>query len=238
MAVYVFIGGKANKEIMTNKIERHALCLINKSRPKVLYCPYAAVNNMEKSILRFHNMMMGIDCDIYDMSIDDIDRFDELLNEADCLYIGGGYSDDLVELFIKNGLDKILRKYMNSNKIFIGSSAGAMLFTACSMGDKYVYNDNFHSYNYKMVKCLGLFNMIICPHYQNEDLIIFNDEIKNYDIDAFGIEEDTALIINDNQYYVIKEDLRRSLYYFDKNTKIMKSLYEGEVYEKIGGFRV
>ena len=66
---------------------------------------------MEKSISRFHTMMNGIDCDIYDMTIDDIDRFDELLNGSDCLYIGGGYSDDLVELFIKNSLDKILRKY-------------------------------------------------------------------------------------------------------------------------------
>ena len=143
----------------------------------------------------------------------------------------------LIELFKKNHLDEILLKYINSNKIYAGVSAGAMLYCKACMGDKYMYYDNFHNYNYKMVEGLGLLNIGICPHYQNEDLIIYNDEIRKYNYDAFGLEEDSAIIICDNNYYVIKEDSRVSAYYFSSNDYIMKDLKEEIKYEKLGGFR-
>ena len=88
-----------------------------------------------------------------------------------------------------------------------------------------------------MVEGLGLLNIGICPHYQNEDLIIYNDEIRKYNYDAFGLEEDSAIIICDNNYYVIKEDSRVSAYYFSSNDYIMKDLKEEIKYEKLGGFR-
>ncbi len=230
MAIYALIGGKANKPNPTNKIERYITSLAKKDKPKILYCPYAAINNVDKSINSFHRLMNGICCSITDLTIDNMDSFDSLLNEADILYIGGGHCDDLVELFKAKGLDKILLKYINSNKIFAGSSAGAMLFSTYSMGDKYMYSDNFHNYNYKMVKCLGILDMILCPHYQNEDIIVFNDAIKEYDSIAFGLEEDTCLIVDGDTFYPVKEAGYNSLYYFDKN-KLMIPLYEGNTYK-------
>ena len=113
-----------------------------------------------------------------------------------------------------------------------------MLLTKASMGDKYMYSDNFGNHNYKMVDCLNLLDITICPHYQNEDLIVYNDELKEYNCDAFGIEEDTMLVISDNKFYVIKESNNLSLYYFDKDRDyLMIPLYEGELYEKNSGFR-
>ena len=231
MAIFALIGGKANKPNPTNKIERHIASLAKKSRPRVLYCPYAAINNIEKSINSFHRLMEGIDCEIIDLTLDNMKDFDTLLDNSDILYIGGGHCDDLVALFIKEGLDKILMKYIDSDKIFAGSSAGAMLFSSYSMGDKYMYTDNFHNYNYKMVKCLNILNIILCPHYQNEDLIVFNDEIKDYHDDAFGLEEDTCLFINGDSFYIIKEEGFRSVYYFNKDNRIMKPLYEDNIYK-------
>ena len=232
MVTFCLIGGKVNKEPLTNKIEAH----LNKERPKVLYIPFAMPNN-EKSNKRFELITKGLNLDIHYMKLNEINDFDSLLNEADILYIGGGISDDLIELFKNNNLDKILIKYLNSNKIYAGLSAGAMLYCKACMGDKYMYTDNFHNYNYKMVEGLGILNIGICPHYQNEDLIIYNDEIKNYDYDAFGIEEDGALIINDKYYYVIKEEPNISVYYFNKDNYIMEDLKEGINYEKPCRFR-
>ena len=236
MVTFCLIGGKVNKEPMTNKIEAHLIKLSNKSVPKLLYIPFAMPNN-EKSNKRFELITKGLNLDIHYMSYDELDNFDSLLNDTDILYIGGGISDDLIDLFKNKNLDKILIKYLNTNKIYAGSSAGAMLYCKACMGDKYMYTDNFHNYNYKMVEGLGLLNIGICPHYQNEDLIIYNDEIKKYDYDSFGIEEDTALIIKDNYYYVIKEEPSVSLYYFNKNDYIMKDLKEGVYYEETSSFR-
>ncbi len=237
MATFALIGGKENKEILTNKIERHLAMLTNKEKPVFLFCPYAALNNINKSIDKFHNLVKDINCDIIDLTLENVGQFESLLAKCDILYIGGGHCDDLVKFFKDNHLDDILYKHINDNIIFAGSSAGAMLFTKYSMGDKYVYHDNFHNYNYKMVECLGLLNITISPHYQHEDLVIYNDELKNYPYDAFGIEEDTMVVINDNSFYVIKEEKNKSIYYFNKELNYkMIPLYEGENYEN-GSFR-
>ncbi len=236
MVTFCLIGGKVNKEPLTNKIESHLVSLTKKERPKILYFPFA-MPNYEKSNKRFELITKGISADIHYMELNDIANFDNLLNEADILYIGGGISDDLIDLFKSRGLDKILIKYLNTDKIYAGLSAGAMLYAKASMGDKYMYSDNFHNYNYKMVEGLGLLDLGICPHYQNEDLIFYNDEIKKYNYDAFGLEEDTGIVIGDNYFYCIKEESFVSAYYFMKEDYVMRDLKEGAKYEKIGGFR-
>lgn len=231
MAIYALIGGKVNREKVNNHIEEKLLSLTHKKTPIVLFCPFAVLDE-EKSISKFHHMMEGLDCKIIDIYKKDISKFDEYLNQADILYIGGGVSDDLIRIFESYHLKEILLQYEKTNKIYAGSSAGAMLFTVISMGDKDMFVDNFHTYNYKMVHGLALLNISMCPHYQNEDLILYNDEIKKYGLLSFGIEEDTCLLIDGSSYSVIKDDLRMSLYQFHpKNDYIMKPLYEGEVYE-------
>ena len=104
MAVYALIGGKSNLEVKVNKIEQHILSLTNKEKPKLLYCPYAS-SDYEKSNSRFKELVSNLSCNLYLMSEKDYEKFDELLNWCDCIYIGGGASDDLVELFKSKGYD-------------------------------------------------------------------------------------------------------------------------------------
>lgn len=238
MALFALIGGKTNKEILDNKIEKHIVSLANKDKPIVLHCPYASLNSIDKTNEKFKNLMNGIECNIIYLTLDNLDKFEELLANSDILYISGGWCDDLVKFFKENKLDVILKKYINTNKIFAGSSAGAMLYTRASMGDKHVYYDNFHHYNYKMVECLGILDITICPHYQNEDLVVYNDELRKYPYSAFGVENDTMVVIDGNMFYTVKEDNNRSSYYFDyDNDYLMIPLYEGVEYEKNSGFR-
>ena len=231
MAIYALIGGKVNRENQRNQIEARLIKMTNKIEPSILFVPFA-VKDEESSVIKFKKMMNNLPCKINIMYKKDISLFEDYLKNTDILYIGGGVSDDLIDIFLKNHLDDILRKYESGNIIYAGSSAGAMLYAKVSMGDKYMYQDNFHTYNYKMVYGLGLLNISICPHYQREDLIIYNDEIKEYGLDSFGIEEDTCLIIDGSSFFVLKDDLSNSVYYFDSNENyLMSSLYEGEIYE-------
>ena len=231
MAIYALIGGKVNREKVNNRIEKTLLSLTKKENPTVLFCPYAS-SDIEKSIMKFHKMMDGLSCTILDLTYSNSDSFEALLDMADVLYIGGGMSDDLIAYFKEKKFDEILRKYDKSDKIIIGSSAGAMLLAHVSMGDKYMYMDNFHNYNYKMVFGLSILNISICPHYQNEDLIFYNDEIKEYGLLSFGIEEDTCVVIDGLKYYILKDDKKMSVYALSpKDGYKMKPLYEGELYE-------
>lgn len=236
MVTFCLIGGKQNKYPMTNRIEKHLIDLTKKDNPTILYFPFAA-SNYEKSNNRFKEIINDLNVNVIYMTPDMISDFDNLLNKADILYVGGGISDNLIKMFKENKLDIILKKYINTNKIYAGSSAGAMLYCKASMGDKDMFYDNYHYYNFKMVDGLGLLNVGMCPHYQNEDLIFYNDEIKKYDYDAFGIEEDASVIINDNKFYCIKEEKNVSAYYFNKPEFVMNNLHEGKVYEKAISFR-
>lgn len=238
MAIFALIGGKRNNEKITNRIEEHLLSLTKKENPTILFCPFAKLNDINRRINRFNEKMAKFKCNIINMTFDNLGCFDSLISNCDIFYVDGGCCDELVSFFKKNNLDKILLSHINDNIIFAGSSAGAMLYTKASMGDSHMYYDNFHAYNYKMVNCLNILNITICPHYQNEDLILYNDEAKNYNCDGFGIEEDTMLVIDNNRFYVIKEETKLSLYQFDSsNNYKMVPLYEGVCYEKNSSFR-
>ncbi len=231
MAIYALMGGKVNRDNLRNQIEARLLKMTSSACPRVLFCPFA-VKDEKKAYLKFEAMMKGLDCQLSVIYKSDIKSFEESLLNTDILYVGGGVSDDLISIFKEFHLDDILRKYENRNIIYAGQSAGAMLYCKVSMGDKYMYVDNNHTYNYKMVDGLGLLNISICPHYQREDLVLYNDEIKEYKVNSFGLEEDTCLIIDGNSFYVLKDDLERSVYYFNpEKDYLMIPLYEGEKYE-------
>ena len=152
------------------------------------------------------------------------DNIDEDIKWADVFYFGGGHSEDLINT-IKNA--SVYDKIFNSNKIICGISAGAIMLSYSGMGDRYAYTDNFSTYNYKMVKGLGVLPFTVCPHYDHNGLWIYNDECKDYDLCGFGLEDDTGIIVYDNKVIVIKQDYSKSVYFFDKDNdyKVMP-LYE------------
>ena len=225
--IFVLIGGK-NKDSKLNIIEAKAFSLSNKEKPFVLYIPFAA-KDIDKSYNKFKDLVKGLNCEIECLNFKNINNVRSLFDKADIIYVGGGVSDALVNFFKVNKLDNLLREYLATDKVYVGSSAGAMLVSIIAMGDKDMYSDNYHNYNYKMVNCLGILPISICPHYQNEDLVIYNDAIKSLDMPSFGIEEDTALVVDNNTFYVIKDDKKRSIYYYNKNNKMMP-LYENQIY--------
>lgn len=237
MSIFALIGGRGSSLVLNNSFEKHLIQLTSKPNPIVLFCPYAT-KDMSKSIYRFHQRMKDVDCQIMDLNLENISSFSEYLSRCDIFYVDGGYCEDLISFFKSHGLDKILYEYKDKNIVFAGSSAGAMLYTKASMGDKHVFTDNFHKYNYQMVECLGLLNITICPHFQEEDLTVYNEKVSSYLCDGFGIEEDTMLVIEDDKYYVMKESSYRSIYYFSKDRNYqMIPLYEGVEYEKDSSFR-
>ncbi len=233
---FVLIGGKVNKDILDNNIEKEVIESIGKKIPKILFCPLAAIDT-DKSIKRFKELIKDIVCEINIFDYHNINDLDNLLNSNDIFYVGGGNANHLVEVFKNYNLDKILINHLDDDITYIGSSAGAMLVTLKSLGDRDIYQDNFHIYNYKMVDCLDILHISICPHFQNEDLIIYNDEVKKLDVPSFGIEEGGALVIDNDKYYILKDNNKNMVYYYPQNTKLMTPLIRGEVYEKNSGFR-
>ncbi|MDE6407399.1 MAG: peptidase E, partial [Anaeroplasmataceae bacterium] len=122
--------------------------------------------------------------------------------------------------------DYILEQYKDTEKLFMGISAGAILFSKFGMGDRYSYKDKGHNYNYQMVEGIGLLPITICPHYDHDGLDCYNVEVKHYPFDGYAIEDDTAILFQ-NSSIIFKQDQTKSVYFFDsKNNYLMSPIYE------------
>lgn len=218
----ILIGGH-EAEIKNKKIEDYIISLYD--NPKILFFPTASKDSI-KSIESFKILMRG-----YNVKIKNALLLSENLNEinddiewADILYFGGGNTDVLVSKIKELGLDETLK---NTTKTLVGISAGAIMLSRAGMGDSYSYQDNYHTYNYKMVEGLGILDITMCPHFQKEDLIIYNDEVLKYECNSYAIENECAIDFCAGREIIIKANKKNSVYKFiKKDGYIMKPLYE------------
>ena len=203
------------------KLYEIMLKITGKDNPKILYFPNASVD-YQNSFERFKKQTDGFNCYIELFSNQDVS-----FNDYDILYFGGGITQKIV--FELRSLKDLIIK---SNCLLAGSSAGANMWFLAGVGDFYSYYDNFHTYNYKLIKGFGAINATFCPHYQKEDLIVYNDMVKEYEADGFALENDTALFLNDSYFEIFKQNNASSAYWFKRTENYkMIPLYEGIKYK-------
>lgn len=216
MVKYYLIGGK-DDDLKSNYIEKQLLSLVNSAKVNILYFPTAMKDNL-RSINHFINTFNGLSvninvCELFNKLYSDLE-LDNMFNLADIIYIGGGDTRVLVDKFKELNIDKLLIKYQTSNKIYAGISAGAILYSISGMGDSDAYVDHNRTYNFKMVEGLGLVDLYVCPHYNKEDLYIFNDEIEEYPL-ALALEDDTAVLIEEGKIHSFIANTKHSVYKFE-----------------------
>ena len=224
MIKYALIGGRSISNLYNPCLEEKIFESLNINNPNILFFPFACINDMEKSCNKFIKLMESVSCNIECIcDIEDINKVATLIKWADVLYFGGGHSEDLISAMKKINL----KSFDLDNKLLCGISAGSIMLSKSGMGDKYIYANNNHLYNYKMVDGLNFLDITVCPHYDHDGLLVYNDDVKNYNCSGFGIEDDTAIIIYNNKVIPVKQDLSKSIYYFNKeNNYELISLYK------------
>ena len=156
----------------------------------------------------------------------------ESLEWADIIYFSGGDTRNLTKALLKYNIVEYLK---NTDKLLVGISAGMNVMGYAGMGDSDAYQDNYHTYNYKMQDGVGLIDFVMCPHYDNYDLDIFNDVPKEYQKNGLALENDTAIYISDDGYKVIKDNNKNSVYMFLKEDNYkMDSLYNNKTISCLG----
>ena len=225
MVKFYLVGGKYD-DLKSNYLEKNLISLTAKLNPKILFFPTAMLdsdNTINHFIKTFDNLLVDIKTIRLFKEEYSLEELDTFFKSSDIIYFSGGNTNILVNKLKEVGIDKLLYKYIDSDKIYAGISAGVILYTKSGMGDSYSYLDHGKVYNYKMVKGLSLLDIYICPHYQKNDLYIFNDEISDKTL-AYGIEDDTALLIDNSNVSIYKANKRHSVYEFRYGK--MKALYE------------
>lgn len=183
----VLIGGGNSKEI-----DEYILSLVDK--PNILFIAHgnkyeeAAYKNFRSVYYKEYNASTRL---LRRKNLNNMDYVNELINDCNIIYIDGGNTKDLLDLWRSTSFDKIIK---NTNKILVGKSAGAIAL--CYMGvSDYIENE------LNEIKGLNLLDIIISPHYELEDRQKYLEGLsKKYNNKCFGIESNSALIYKDNKY--------------------------------------
>jgi dipeptidase E len=126
------------------------------------------------------------------------------INDADVIFIAGGNTAYLFQIAQQSGLYEIIRELKDSDKIFVGSSAGSILagpsVEPIYESDKKELAELGHDINLTNLDGIGLVDFIVLPHTNKES---YKKEFEEHVIPNFGdgfkfkmLTDDEALIIN------------------------------------------
>lgn len=121
----------------------------------------------------------------------DVERISQKIDNADCIYIGGGDTVYMLDKWRETGLDKLIINAYDKGKIICGLSAGAI----CWFTDMYTDFEIMRgkSSEYTLKKGLGILDGAMCPHF-NEREEDFAKALESGVIkSAYCVENDCAL---------------------------------------------
>lgn len=198
----IAIGGGDLRGRTTLKIDEYiaglAKARAGERRANALFIPTASHDHMP-----YYNTFHKVYTGVFDIKTDvalsvykdvDMEKMCGKFEKADMIYVGGGDTVFMIEHWKKTGLLPLIKDAYERGVIIAGVSAGAI----CWFSDIYTDSPSVlgEEEKYAMFQGINWINGIISPHY-NLRMLDF-DKIVCYNYDrAYGIEDDSALVIED-----------------------------------------
>ena len=122
---------------------------------------------------------------------------------ADIIYVGGGNTLKMMNLWRKLGIDKLLAQAHQAGAVLCGVSAGSICWFNFGNSDSRKFKNP--NADYIKVTGLGLIEALHCPHYDSESTRkeSLKKMLKNYKGIAIALEDCTALEIVGQTYRVL-----------------------------------
>lgn len=145
----------------------------------------------------------------------DIDEIWDILAWADIIYIGGGDTVYMMDIWEKCGLDDMLREiYRKDRALLMGISAGAICWFDCGCSDSELLSvKDGLSYGWAE-DMLGLHKYAFCPHYEEREEE-FSVLLQEKTIEGLALESNTAFVEENGEIYYLKCKEEASAYLFE-----------------------
>lgn len=202
----IAIGGGEIKNKTTLEIDRYIAELAKKhageNRANALFIGTASHDSMPyfNSFRKTYTSVFDIKAEVALIVYGEmnLEKIENKINMADCIYIGGGDTLYMLEKWKEMGVDKLLIKAYNEGKIICGLSAGAI----CWFKDMYTDYEIMRgqSSEYILKKGLGIIDACMCPHYnlRKDD---FLDALKKGSINScYCVENNCAIEFVDGKF--------------------------------------
>jgi len=175
MGIIVAIGGyKRNRGEKGEpfdtplKIDKQIVELTGKQQPKVLFIPTASSDDAGyvRAIHEVYGEKLGCTVDVLRL-ISEKPTHAEIATKirwADIIYVGGGNTLMMMNLWRRLGVDKLLKEAYARGAVCCGVSAGSICWFEYGVSDSRQFK-NKSSHEYIRVSGLGLLKGMHCPHY-------------------------------------------------------------------------
>lgn len=198
----LLIGGGEIGNGETRPIDEKVVSLSNKDNPHLLFLPTASHD--ERSYSQAVSVAYGalgcVVAPLYLLERTTPAHLLAVLNWADIIYIGGGDTKVMMEVFKATGFDRLLIDQLENRAdlVVAGLSAGASMWCEKSYAD-YEITEGI-SDHMVFLSCLGYLPIVFNPHAQDPERANFINELKTVDFnEAYALDNDTVLIVKDKK---------------------------------------
>lgn len=215
--------GRPGYPVETTKIDKEIIKLTGKIKPKLLFIPTASSDSETyfDTVKKHFEKKLGCKVNVLYLLKNKLSQKEiknKILN-SDIIYVGGGNTLKMLQIWKKNNVDKILKKAYRQGIVLSGLSAGSICWFKYGCSDSRKFNNPKASLI--KVKGLGIINALHCPHYDIEAYrkIELKKMMKNTTGVAIAIDNCCAIEIIDNKYRIIDSKKSANAYkvYWEKN---------------------
>jgi dipeptidase E len=219
--IIVVIGGGEIRTRGTAPIDRQTIRLSKKKNPKLLFIPTASSDSERywKRVQEYFGKFLKCRTDVLFLIKEQPSKehIRRKLLSADIIYVGGGNTLQMMRVWRRLGVDKLLKSAYENGTVLSGISAGSICWFESGHSDSMSFY-NPRKWKYTNVRGLGLIKGIHCPHYNSRTRGIprrkhFRDMIRKTGGIGIAIENNCAIQFVDGRFYKVISSKKQSRAY-------------------------
>ena len=203
-------NGRPGYPYETFEIDKRIVELAEKTNPKLLFIGTAASDSeLYFEVITKNFGQFGCVTDNLSLTKNNYTpkELEDKILSADIIYVGGGNTQFMLDLWREKGVDKLLMRAYEKGVVMSGLSAGSLCWFSYCNSDSLKFIDK--SNELILLKGLGLIDCVHCPHYDVEadrksSLKEMMKDLKDYV--AVALENCVALEVIGDKYKIIKSD--------------------------------
>ena len=237
-------GGKLvvpkNREPQTLLIDQSIVEQVNRKSPKVLFIPTASEDNVEYCDAFRKQYEERLGCSVQELLLyrnrPSNRKIQMLISESDIIYVGGGNTLRMMNLWRQLGVDKCLDKARKRGAVLCGLSAGSICWFRQGNSDSRKFKDET---NKTLIKVTGLnyADVLMCPHYDVEKhrQPALKAMMKTTRGVAIALENCAALHIKDDKYCILasKKYKKAYLIYWKRGEYVKQALKPSDNFQSL-----
>ena len=191
----------------TEALNRVAVRLSGKERPHVLFLGTASMD-ADAYYGFFRPAFQKLHCSVKRLSLTkgepEAAQIDARLDWADLIYVGGGDTKTMIEVWHRFGLvEKLKEIYAQDRAVLAGLSAGAICWFEAGYSDWESFSGK-EDWRFQIVEgMLGFFHGCVCPHYNEEGRSTFDAAIEESAYGGLALENETAFLEIDGESFLL-----------------------------------